>query len=57
MVRRNLAMADVLFRMRNCKDAMAHWLVALLLASNLAQRKLIAKRIEQAENKKATPSE
>lgn len=57
MVRRNLAMADVLFRMRNCKDAMAHWHVALLLASNLAQRKLIAKRIEQAENKKATPSE
>ncbi len=51
------AMADVLFRLHNFKEAISHWQDALLLASKPDQRELIAKRIEQAEKKKATPSE
>ncbi len=49
--------AAVLFRRHNLKDAISHWQDALLLASKPDQRELIAKRIEQAEKEKATPSE
>ncbi len=50
------AMADVLLRLGECMAAISHWRDAILLATNQEHRKLIAKRIEKAENKKTTPS-